>query len=218
MDIKTGYFQSDGNAVNIILGFVPDFLELIEDTEATSPFLFKWSKSYSESGLTDVFGWLLTGTTGIVTCCADGANGIEAFDESGVYVMIESPVPGKGNIATAAPVFTEALSTAGTARTGTAIGQIVRPPVRNGYVYEMTVAGTYAAEPVWPTTPGESVMEAGGDVYWTCRNEHVVRGGGKGFTFGATAQTDGHYVHFKAVRTDKDRYIGNADDGDLSMV
>ena len=217
MDIKTGYFQSDGNATNIILGFVPDFVRVMEDMEGTNGSIIEWSRSYSLSGLTDVHGTVLTGSSGVVTRAAAAANGIKAFDSSGDYVMVESPIPGVGNKATAVQVW--AVGITPVARAGAVIGTILRPVTRNGYVYECTtLTGIIAgAQPTWPTVPGTSVTDADSNV-WTCRNEHVVRGGGKGFTLGATCQTNGHYCQFIAYKTDKDRYLGDAADGDLSII
>jgi len=46
--------------------------------------------------------------------------------------------------------------------TAYALGQKVTPTVLNGYVYEVTVAGTSHAttEPTWPTTIGNTVVDA----------------------------------------------------------
>jgi len=53
--------------------------------------------------------------------------------------------------------------------TAYALGDAARPVTRNGYVYEVTTAGTSgASEPTWPTTPGNTVVD--GTVTWTCRN------------------------------------------------
>jgi len=217
MDIKTGYFLQDGNAVNVILGFVPDLLEVFDNIQQTNPERITWQKAVADAGLTGQYGWTRAGT-GTLTACADANNGIIAFDQSGNYVLVESPMPGVGKKAT--PVLTWAASASKTARSATAIGSIVRPAVRNGYVYECTGAGTTndtEGEPTWPTTPGASVTETDG-VIWTCRIEEVVRGGGKGFTFGATLSTDGRYAMFIAYRCDRNKYLGDAADGDLSII
>lgn len=219
MDIKTGYFQSDGNAVNIILGFVPDFLLLYEDFKgAAAPYVFMWQKAIYDGAHADGMYGFVDASTGDWIDCADAANGIVAFDESGNYVMVESPAPGIGKKAVAAVTWT--ASTVWVARSATVIGSIVRPTVRNGYVYECTTynAATGTPEPTWPTTPGETVVEGTSANVWTCRNEEVCRGGGKGFTFGASVQTDGHYCFFIAFRCDKDRYLGDAAEGDLSII
>lgn len=54
------------------------------------------------------------------------------------------------------------------ASTAYALGDVRRPTTRNGFVYEVTTAGTSAAtEPAWPTTLGATVTD--GTVVWTCR-------------------------------------------------
>lgn len=48
------------------------------------------------------------------------------------------------------------------------LGAYAEPTVLNGYCYEATAGGTSgAAEPEWPTTIGETVVD--GTVTWTCR-------------------------------------------------
>lgn len=65
----------------------------------------------------------------------------------------------------------EADAFAGT--TALALGAVVRPATRNGFVYEVTVAGTTAAaEPVWPTVAGNTVVS--GTVTFTARTNYAV--------------------------------------------
>lgn len=47
------------------------------------------------------------------------------------------------------------------------VGDVVRPTVDNGFLYECTTAGTAGVtEPTWPTTPSNTVAD--GAVVWTC--------------------------------------------------
>jgi hypothetical protein len=63
----------------------------------------------------------------------------------------------------------EALTTAWTASTVTALGTWRKPTVANGHVYLCTTAGTtHTVEPTWGTTPGGTTSEGGGTVVWTC--------------------------------------------------
>lgn len=58
--------------------------------------------------------------------------------------------------------------------TAVALGSWYRPTVANGCVYECVSAGTTgAAEPAWPTTPGDEVVD--GTVTLRCRAVHCIQ-------------------------------------------
>lgn len=62
------------------------------------------------------------------------------------------------------------------ASTAYALNDAARPTVRNGFVYQVTTAGTSAAsEPTWPTTAGNTVTD--GTVVWTCRVNYSLAQG-----------------------------------------
>lgn len=59
------------------------------------------------------------------------------------------------------------------ATTAETVGQLVRPPTGNGYVYRCVVAGTTAGTaPTWPTVVGAVVTDSG--VTWQCAGESVT--------------------------------------------
>lgn len=214
-DMKCGYWLSSALATNVILGWIPDFLIVYEDIQgATNPYVYCWSKAVHDGVISGQFGWV-DASTGDWAACADADNGIDALVPSGQYVNIESPIAGVGK--KARPVNNYAITTTMVARAADVIGSIVRPTVRNGYVYEVTSysAATGSAEPTWPTTPGDSVTEATSGNIFTCREEEIVMGGGYGFTMGTTVQTNGHYCFFMAFKSDKDAYFGDAAEGNI---
>lgn len=59
------------------------------------------------------------------------------------------------------------------ATTAYSLGDAARPTTRNGFVYEVTTAGTSAgSEPTWPTTAGNTVTDD--SVVWTCRTNYSL--------------------------------------------
>lgn len=86
------------------------------------------------------------------------------------------------------------------ATTATSVGDAIRPTTRNGYCYECTASSgsTGAAEPTWPTTPGNTVVDGG--VTWTCRiNYNLAQGtiSGANFTL-ANGSTSGRQTTLAA--------------------
>ena len=211
MKMNTGSFIADGNAVNVNVGFVPDFVLAFEGMEETSPSPHYWSRERIDSASGEgQFGLLVTGTDGIVTKHAAAINGFAPLDEATNKVLLPA-VDGNGTQQSDIPeAYTVARSTAATARSTSALGTVLKPSVGNetGYIYECTTAGTGSAEPTtWPTVPGETVTD--GTTVFTTREEHVFQGNVKGFTLGATGQTDSDewtWIAFAAdkVNTEKD--------------
>jgi len=66
--------------------------------------------------------------------------------------------------------------------TAKVLGDYVVPTTFNGWRYECTVAGTTDddTEPTWPTTEGETVVDA--TVTWTCRRCPSIEAGANGAT------------------------------------
>lgn len=76
------------------------------------------------------------------------------------------------------------------ATTAYVLGDFRVPTVNNGFKYEVTVAGTSGgAEPIWPTTPGNTVVD--GTVTWTCRAFNVSSGEYASRLEATGANTDG---------------------------
>ena len=110
-------------------------------------------------------------------------------------VLVPSPVPGAKDVFATITDWTEAVGTAASARTATAVGTIIRPAtasLRNtGIVHECTTAGTAGStEPTWATVRGKTTSD--NSVTWTAITERVQTKGVYGVTFGATSQTDGN--------------------------
>jgi len=210
-EIVSGKFLASTAAVNVECGFVPDYIEAFSALGGTE-IKYEWFKvlyDYAAAG---------TGMYGFVTDVAPahvaaGTNGFIPYDTSVESVLLPAP-DGNGYMkASSITVYSGTTDYSGagySARSATALGTVVRPTTRNGFVYECTTnGGTDATEPTWPTVPGDSID--GGNNVWICREERVVRTGVKGFTVGATICTDGEYWVFKAEKHDRYNYMGDAD-------
>ena len=194
----SGHIICDGSAVNVDCGFVPDKVMLIDDLNATNPIIHYFIKEltntnngYGQYGITD--------TAGTKTKCASAAAGFSTYDTVSVKVLVSSPT-GSGELMADFPnTWTQARSTAATARSSTALGTLIKPTSGNetGYIYECTTEGTGgSSEPTWPTKTGDTVTD--GSTVWTCREEKIKAIGAKGFTIGATLSTDSDEWYYEA--------------------
>jgi len=200
----SGRFVADGNAINVNIGFVPDYVKLIEGLEDTNPNIYEFFKDLSDAGEDGQYGVLLTGSTGVVTVLA-GTNSKIATYTGGKKAKVRIPAPdGDGYVNANVADYNAATdySSSGQARTTALVGTIVRPTTHNGFVYECTVAGgTGGTEPTWPTTPGETVSDDNNT--WICRREDVVFEKAAGFTVGSDLSTDGDEWIYVAEQHDK---------------
>jgi len=216
MDIVCGKYISAATEAQIILGWIPDYFMLNTDvTQNTETMKYIWQKSIADAGLTGQYGFFDSGT-GDWVACASGS-GITALTLEGMYANIESPIPGRGK--EKRPIVTWSDSLGVTPRSATVIGTIIVPTKHNGFCYEVTVgATTAAAEPTaWSTVEGE-LSAIDNDVYYRTRYLETVRGQGYGVTIEAGASLDGETNFFIAFRCDKDRYVGDGQDGTLYII
>ncbi len=73
----------------------------------------------------------------------------------------------------ASPLSVNLKGTEWAATTAQSLGDFIRPVVPNGFVYEVTTAGTTGGtEPTWPTTPGNTVVN--GSVTFTTRVDGIL--------------------------------------------
>ncbi|MHC4322709.1 MAG: hypothetical protein ACYSUX_00385 [Planctomycetota bacterium] len=195
--IKVGHFEPDGGLINLPIGFIPDFFFLAE-VGATNPILYYWWRlqeqdeaSGSQEGIID--------TAGTKTLAAD-AGGITAYETGSQIPTVEE--------------WTQARSSAATARTATAAGTYIKPTVSNdqdrGSIYECVTAGTGAAtEPTWPSADGEQVTD--GTTVWEKVNVSKQRAGYQGVVIAAALMTNGQEMYYKAEQADQAVDHGDVD-------
>jgi len=203
MKMNMGSFVANGSAVNVDVGFIPDLVMAFEGLEEGTWQLHFWARERIDSAsAVGQFGLLVAAGTHSVHAAA--TNGFAPLDSVAPKQMIPSP-DGDGFTAAAMPsAWTQTLGSAATARSATAIGTIIKPTSGNetGLVYECTTDGTSAAtEPTWPTKAGDSVTD--GTTVWIARESIVKEQGVKGFTLGATGQTDTDEWNWIAFAADK---------------
>jgi hypothetical protein len=212
MRAVSGTFIADGSAMNIDVGFVPDYIELYAALGGTE-LGYKWYKILADEETSGQYG-IAIANAGDVSVCADADNGIIEYDTSSLQVAIPA-ADGDGEAKASVSDYSTSTdySSAGQARTTSQVGTVVRPSTHNGFVYECTVAGgTGGTEPTWPTTPGETVSDNNNT--WICREEKVVKGGAQGFTVGTSISSDGEIWTFKAEKHDMSGDFGDADGQD----
>ena len=189
-----GELIADGNAINVNVGMVPDKVIATAKAEETNPLIYTWYKERANSANSNAqYGYLLTGSSGVITKCADGDNGIQEYDTTELKYIGQTPGGSGEGSATIYGSFAEAKAASldPTARSTSVFGSIIRPTVANGLIYECTTNGgamTALTEPTWGTVVGGTTSD--GSNTWTCRDEKLKWIGAKGFTIGATISTD----------------------------
>ena len=207
--------EGAGAAYNLALGFVPDFVEILKyNATHGSNVTLKWFGKLMEESATIIAGGGIYGhlyTEGNVTE-ADADTGIQSYEGSKTpVVLVDSPKPGGGLVECSVADWAAATSYASGERSATVCGTIVRPPIHNGYVYELTTdTGNGTSEPTagWATTPGQTCTDGGLNV-WTCREENIVNAGELGITIGATLAADSQILIVNAFKADSSKDLGD---------
>lgn len=212
MNVKhaTLHWEADDLALNVDLGFVPDFAILfLNVVSGQTPDIYFWFRRLVDDQ--SLGGIKINGADGVTSCVNTGATGLAALDSKFHQVMVESPAPGRGELACDVADWATGTNYSTGQRSATTIGTIVRPPTHNGYVYELTTdTSTGDSEPsTWTTTPGETSTDGGANI-WTCREEKVATRGAQGVTAGASLQTNGQECFIAAWGNPRDRDGGDA--------
>jgi len=199
---------ADGNAVNVKCGFVPDLAILVNGVNQTNPNLILYSKQMEDNE--SMYGIVVTGSSGVITRITTAATGMEALSTRADMVLIPHP-SGTGLAAATVSDWASGTSYSSGERTTTTVGTVVRPPIHNGRVFELTTdTGSGTSEPSsWDVAPGETVTDGGSNI-WTCREERVVSQGAQGITVGATIQTDSQTCALWAFKFDDSTNAGDA--------
>lgn len=209
MDQKVIY--GGAAAYNLDLGYIPTLVRAMMTDSATHVDFIEWhgpAQEESDTSITLSCEYGVMVKEGATSLLETAAKGISVYDGAKTpEILLDHPSTGKPTKVTVTGDYTVARSTAATARTATAFGTILRPTTHNGFVYECITAGTGSAEPTWPTTPGETVLD--NDVEYICREENIVSNKGKGITLGATMMESDKEWFLEIFRADREEDIGD---------
>jgi len=221
--IVSGKLIASDAAINVDIGFIPDYVELVLAIGGTELVLRWWKVLYDAAiaagllttGAASAGKWgVVDDGAGVLTHNASAAAGIIAYDEAAMKAIM--PAPDGNGEKSAALTYTFATAKAAgvtpTARTTAVVGTVIRPTTSNGFLYECTVSAaamTALTEPTWPTVLGDTVSD--GSNTWICREEKLKLVGGKGFTLGVDKATNSEIIVFRAEQHDRSADMGDAD-------
>lgn len=199
--IVTAHWEQDGGLVYIPFGFVPDYCMLVDINTDTNIIFYHWFEAMEDDQATG-YQEGISVTEGVTANLAD-AGGITAYDSEAAHPTVNS--------------WTQARSTAATARTATADGTFIKPATTakgdKSAIFECVTAGTGAAtEPDWDTdAPGIGDQLTDGSTVWERVNEPLVRKGYEGITVAAALQTNGQEMFALAIQADRSLDMGDVD-------
>ncbi len=216
MKVSMRFVAPNGVAKAFDIGFIPDEVRAFRDLDGGNDELeYWWLRVLADAENDGQYG-IAYNASGVPAKASDADNGIIPYTEGeDNAVLITHPDTGKLVRASVAD-WKAATSYASGARSITVVGTIVRPPIHNGRVFELTTAtGSGTSEPTdgWDVQPGETVTDGGSNI-WTARKEIMTKGGGLGFQIGATLLVDGDEWAFTAEQHDKYEDVGDTENID----
>ena len=196
--INVGHYEADGGIIYLPLGYVPDFIMLVDfHTNTNIIFYYWWERMEDDQATGKQEG--ISVAEGITANLADDA-GITAYDTGSQIPTVQS--------------WTQARATAATARSATAHGTYIRPTASSDMeqdaIFECVTAGTGGStEPTWPKEIDGQVTD--GTVVWEWVNVPLERGGYQGVCVQDDIQTDGQEMYYLAMLADKSVDHGDVD-------
>jgi hypothetical protein len=199
--IVTAHWTQDGGLIYVPIGFIPDWVRLVDFHTDTNIIVYEWFEAMEDDqGTGKQEG--ISYAEGVTANLADDG-GIVAYDSEAAHPTVNP--------------WTQARSTAATARTATADGTFIRPATTSkgdkSAMFECVTAGTGAAtEPNWDTdAPGIEDQLTDGTTVWERVNESLVRKGYEGIRIAAALQTDGQEMYMLAIQADRSADFGDVD-------
>lgn len=180
--MKTGTFTGAAAAVNLDLGFVPDYFRWWMNEAITAADIAKgqWNRDMADGDAQVSKAIVDNGVTTTVDEQFETTNGITKLDS-----VKNKPDQWK-------------------ASTAYVVGDVVHPSTNNGYFYKCTTAGTsHTAEPTWNTDPVTPGTTSDNSVTWTTYRQGdipVERTKQQGVTIGTGCMTNAKSYGYLALR------------------
>ena len=195
--IVTGHYTQDGSLVYLPIGFIPDWLQWVDYT--TAILIHYWFEMMEDDEASGSQEGILDDGDGTYSKNADDG-GFTAYDTESAFPTINE--------------WTQARSTAATARSATADGTFIKPTTSSitdrEAVFECVTAGTGGdTEPTWPDNIGGQVTDS--STVWERVNQPTKRQGYKGVCVSGTIQTNGQEAYFLALQADDAKDWGDVD-------
>ena len=204
MKYSTGAFEVDGAIIHVPVGFVPDYVMVLDMNTDNNIDLHLWWKNMEDEKATG----LQEGVTiahDATARMADGA-GIVAYNtgaDTPTIVEYSAATTPTARTATAAGTFTRPSAT-GTTEDDSTAGSADRDAL-----FEcVTSTGAVVTEPAWPLSLGGQVTDDGSNV-WEAVVPAKNRIGYEGFTVSASIMTDGAFFFYNAFLADKSVWHGD---------
>lgn len=197
-NIRVGHYEQDGGLVYVPVGFLPDWIRLIDKNSATTAaVVYEWFREMETHDTLD--GWSFTDGSDAELAAAGG---IAVYDTGAelppIYVWTASTTTMTGKNTTGTATVT--------ARTTTAHGTYISPTrdsaMDRDAIFECTTASgsTGSTEPTWPAVIGETVAD--GNNVWERVNVATERLGYQGFRVAAAIQNNGYEMYYIAIKAD----------------
>jgi hypothetical protein len=195
------HYEPDGSDVYLPLGFVPDYVEILE-VGATAPLVHRWYEMQEDDEASGSQEGVIDDGDGTLSLAAD-SQGIIAYDS--------------GTDGPTVTVWSAGLTVV--ARSASVHGTYIKPTVaqaaaqgvdREAIFEVVTNTTTGTTEPTWPAGIGEQVSDNhGSPVVYERVNVPLERVGYQGIVVANELQTDGQEMYGFAVQADKSIDFGD---------
>lgn len=199
--IVTFHYEPDGSDVYLPLGFVPDYVELME-LGASDVLYIRWFEMQEDDEASGSQEGVADDGDGTASKCAD-SQGIIAYDTA-------SQLPTVTNWSAGLTVVARAVGVHGTYIRPSTTGAAAQGMDREAIFEVVTNTTTGTTEPTWPAAIGERVSDNhGSPVVYERVNVALTRVGYQGIVVANERQTDAQEMYGIAIQADRSIDFGD---------